>query len=394
MRELKRVLYVFDNVNYMSGAQRATFYQMECLHKRYMIDVLTLSKPDRTVEIPGNVLEHKQLWEETDAYTHNFWDIMLSKTPFFLKAKRFLYVIAMRLGRGECFLDHFLYNKIEDDLEVYDAIIVVSESSKLKGLIGKLKNPKKIQWIHTDYAAWSDFSEWTRMVTKKDSKVYKDFDAIVVLSEHCKDGIIQKISDIDNKVFVIPNLVNVENIRKKAEENNEINFPEVGYKFITVGRIDREKNFWCILEICKKLKRDRFDFCWFIVGDGPMKKDVEQRIKESGLSGNVKLLGRLENPYPIMKKSDYFVLLSTYEGTPVTIDECVVLNIPIIATAVGGIREQLERYNTGNLLDLNDDIYKKFIDIITTHKETANSISIETLNIINQKKIIQVLEDR
>ena len=125
-----------------------------------------------------------------------------------------------------------------------------------------------------------------------------------------------------------------------------------------------------------------------------MRKNVEQKIKEYNLSDNVKMLGRLENPYPLMKNSDYFILLSTYEGTPVTIDECAVLKVPVIATAVGGVREQMERYGTGEVLELVDDIYEKFLNVITTHREIEKGISIETLNRINKEKIVRVLEDR
>lgn len=391
---MKRILYVFDDINYMSGAQKATFYQMEWLSKQYVIDILTLSKPEGIVEVPGNVLDLKELWKETDTYTYSFRDIMLSKKTLLLKIKRALYVLAGRVGYGECFLEHFLYNRIDHNLESYDAVIVVSEASKLKALISKLKKPKKIQWIHTDYAAWSGFSEWTRMVTKKDSEVFRRFDVIVALSEHCKEGLVKKIPSVDRKVIVIPNLVNIKEIRKKAEESSQIKFPEVDYKFITVGRIDREKNFEGVLKVCKKLRDDDIDYCWFIVGDGPMKKNVEQKIKEYNLNEYVKILGRLENPYPIMKRCDYFVLLSTYEGTPVTIDECAVLEVPVIATSVGGIREQMERYGTGDLLDLADDIYERFLNIITAHRERERGIPIETLNIINQEKIVQMLEDR
>ena len=43
-----------------------------------------------------------------------------------------------------------------------------------------------------------------------------------------------------------------------------------------------------------------------------------------------------------MKQCDAFVLLSDYEGTPVTIDEAKVLGVPVLARDVGGVREQLE----------------------------------------------------
>lgn len=50
----------------------------------------------------------------------------------------------------------------------------------------------------------------------------------------------------------------------------------------------------------------------------------------------------MENPYPVMKAADCFALLSKYEGLPVTIDEAKLLHVPVIATRVGGIPEQIQ----------------------------------------------------
>ena len=69
------------------------------------------------------------------------------------------------------------------------------------------------------------------------------------------------------------------------------------------------------------------------------------------LSDVVHSVGYQENPYIYMNQCDCLVLLSSYEGTPVTIYEALVLGKGIIARNVGGVAEQLNNGEYGILLD-------------------------------------------
>mgnify|MGYP002508080331 CR=1 FL=1 len=71
-------------------------------------------------------------------------------------------------------------------------------------------------------------------------------------------------------------------------------------------------------------------------------------------------------PYPLMKRCDWFVLLSQYEGTPVTIDEAMILGVPVIATDVGGITEQMGRYKKGVVLK-SGTLFICFFFIYSSH---------------------------
>lgn len=104
-----------------------------------------------------------------------------------------------------------------------------------------------------------------------------------------------------------------------------------------------------LLELSARLKRIA-DFRWFIVGDGPQREELERQCRRLGLEQTVLFTGQMENPYPLLKKADAFVLLSRYEGMPVTIEEAKILGIPVIATAVGGIPEQIREGVNGRLI--------------------------------------------
>ncbi len=388
---MKKIVYVFDDINYQSGAQKAAFYQMQCLSEKYDIYAMSLSKPSEDLEISATIMRQETLWEKADAYAKSFKEVLKSNKSFSEKAGRISYAISMRLGLGERFLAFFLYKKLIDELEKFDVVVVVSEASKLRNMVGSLVNPRKIQWIHTDYERWSQYSEWTRAATKNDSCLYKKYDCIVVLSESCRQGAIRRMPELSEKIVVIPNMVNVADIRRKSMEETEISVNHKVYNFVTVGRLDKEKNFGRILDICKCLSADKIDYIWYVIGDGPLRESIEKQINRLNLQENVILLGRLENPYPVMKQCDIFVLLSDYEGTPVTIDEAVVLDLPIISTPVGGIPEQLSRYGYGKLLEVTKDLYVEFrraIDIF----DKKRTISIELLDDVTFAKLVQLIE--
>ena len=118
------------------------------------------------------------------------------------------------------------------------------------------------------------------------------------------------------------------------------------YNLITIGRMEAEKRFDRLLEVAAELQRRGFDFHWYFVGGGGLFPEIQARRDRMGLSERVTLTGTMENPYPLMAQCDLFVLLSDYEGTPVTIDEAKVLGLPVLAGDVGGIADQLcgERY--------------------------------------------------
>ena len=388
---MKKIAYVFDDINYQSGAQKATFYQMQCLSEFYDIYAVSLNRPSDSLIIPGKVLNLDVLWNESEIYIKRFKNIITGKYSFEKIIRRIGYAISLRLGLGARFLEFFLYEGISDDLEAFDVVIVVSEASKLRSLVGELIKPKKIQWIHTDYKHWSQYSKWTKAVTNNDSRIYRHFDHIIVLSNACQAGLISILPELDDKVVVIPNMVNYTDIQDKSIEKVDFKVSDKKYNLVTVGRLDREKNFDRILGVCKFLADANVDYSWYFIGNGPMKHYIEKQINKFKLNENVILLGRLENPYPVMKQCDIYVLLSDYEGTPITIDEAAVLGLHIIATQVGGIPEQLNRYGKGILLNNENDLYEEFYKAINC-LDNKNSVSMRQNNIMILKHVREIIE--
>ena len=111
-----------------------------------------------------------------------------------------------------------------------------------------------------------------------------------------------------------------------------------------------EKRYDRILLVAKELKEKGVDFNWYLVGDGNLIKKHRSTCEDMGLSDRVIFTGYMSNACPLLKQCDLFVLMSEYEGTPVTIDEAKVLGIPVLAKNVGGIEDQLKD-GAGQALD-------------------------------------------
>ena len=127
----------------------------------------------------------------------------------------------------------------------------------------------------------------------------------------------------------------------------------------------------------------------YIVGDGPLKEELQNKIKELGVEETFVLLGKRENPYPYIKAADYFLLASYYEGYGMVLVEAKTLNKYIIITD-SAAREALLEYDNKLILK-NDDkgIYDGLKNVIkkqpkskVTKKDTFKKILDEVSKLI------------
>jgi glycosyltransferase involved in cell wall biosynthesis len=87
-----------------------------------------------------------------------------------------------------------------------------------------------------------------------------------------------------------------------------------------------------------------------IVGDGPCLSEYQKLINEADLLDSVSFVGHQKNVIPYFEKMDVFVLPSLSEGMPLVILESMAMNVPVIATSVGGIPEIVKNNKTGLLV--------------------------------------------
>jgi len=105
----------------------------------------------------------------------------------------------------------------------------------------------------------------------------------------------------------------------------------------SVGRLAREKDYPTFVEAAARIDNPKIQF--FIIGAGPEKTNILNRVTARNLEQRFFLLGQIPEAARYLKAFDIFVLSSIKEGLPYTLLEALAAEIPVVATAVGGVPE-------------------------------------------------------
>lgn len=84
--------------------------------------------------------------------------------------------------------------------------------------------------------------------------------------------------------------------------------------FANMARLSPEKGQMKLLQAFAQVHEQNPDTRLLLIGDGPLRSDLENEIKARGLTGHVVVTGLLANPFPTLKTADCFVFSSDYEG--------------------------------------------------------------------------------
>jgi glycosyltransferase involved in cell wall biosynthesis len=127
-------------------------------------------------------------------------------------------------------------------------------------------------------------------------------------------------------------------------------------RIICVGRLSPEKGQLGLLDAFGHACERGLEASLVLVGDGPDRKRVEDRILRNGLKDRVTMLGRLPEARTLeeIAQADVLVLASFMEGLPVVLMEALALGVPVIAPAIAGIPELIAHGRTGLLFDAGD----------------------------------------
>lgn len=223
-----------------------------------------------------------------------------------------------------------------------------------------------------------------RFIANKSKKV------ISVSDTDRKDAIQIGILKQSNSTTIYNSVDDKEFLKKKI-----LNFNKETIKICTIGRFVEQKGYEYLIKAIPEIIKKKPNSEFILIGDGPLKNEMEYLSKELGVNQYIKFLGYRNDVSKILVNSDIFVLPSLWEGLPISVIEALASKVPVVATSVNGTVEIVESGSSGVLVRPKDveELAQAIVDILENEK-TAVQYAEEGYKTFNEKFTLSQMIDK
>jgi len=180
-------------------------------------------------------------------------------------------------------------------------------------------------------------------------------------TNYSRDLLASRCPKAARKIFRVYNGIDLSRFPETTDNRTNQALPGP-VRLLSVGRLVAFKGFHVLIDACTELKKRGIDFALQIIGDGALRKELETRVRQQGLSGRIQFAGEQSQNQVLtaLRACDIFVLASTIdEGGasdvfPTVIAEAMASGRSVVSTAVAGIPELVANGETGLLVPPDD----------------------------------------
>ena len=223
---------------------------------------------------------------------------------------------------------------------------------------------------------------------------YENYDKVALVTEDLVEPI-SKIANINGKYHVVHNIIDYNKILEESkkeicydektestvevEELNEI-LNSKNKKFITIGRFSKEKGHERLIDAFEKLyKKDNSIYLVIIGGYGKEYENILEKVQNLSCKDHIIVIKYVSNPYAILKKCDYFILPSFYEGFGIVIAEADILGKPLVATNIVGPSKFMQKYG-GTLVENSEAGVYEGLQLLYENKIKPMNVDFDEYN--------------
>ena len=164
---------------------------------------------------------------------------------------------------------------------------------------------------------------------------------IICVSTDVEDHVRPFFDDACAPIYTIGNGVDTIAVKEAAMKEWPSDLPQPEESLVFIGRLDRQKGIQTLLAAVPELLDDFPKRQLFVIGDGPLKQEIEGAIDKLDSKQRVHVTGYRDDALTILARATLFVFPSHWEGMPNVIMEAMALGIPICSTPVDGVVELL-----------------------------------------------------
>lgn len=263
------------------------------------------------------------------------------------------------------FFNIFKYIKI---LKNYDVVHVQVFPAQLWVAIASIFLSKKIKFIVTEHST-NNRRRGIKIFRIIDKLMYSRYTNIVAITDKVKENL-NKWIGYEKKTIIINNGINLEKIYNSSIKRFEY-FEKDDKILLMVSRFVKAKDHKTLIKSFKYLPEN---YKLLLVGEGELKNETENLVKELNFEKRIKFLGFRRDIPELLKYSDLIIQSSNWEGLSLAMIEAMASGTPIIGSNVEGIRDLLDRkellFEKGNEKELSNKI-----KVMLSNKELYSEMS-------------------
>jgi glycosyltransferase involved in cell wall biosynthesis len=168
---------------------------------------------------------------------------------------------------------------------------------------------------------------------------------ITVTGERMRRGLVERGVDAA-KIRILPHAVDTARFHPSEQEPD--------FDVISVGHLIERKRMDVLIDAVAELQARGIAVRTGILGEGPLRAELEAQIKARGVEGLVTLLGFRHDVETMLRRARIFALVSNWEGVPFALIEALCSGLVPIVTDVGTIADWIEHEQNGHIVPVGD----------------------------------------
>lgn len=261
--------------------------------------------------------------------------------------------------------------ELKSVIKSYQPDIIHAHDMKASFVVMRVK--KKIPFIsHIHNNAYEN-----RRISLKSIAYYfaaKKAEKIIWVSQSSYDGYIFH-KCFTRKSQVLCNIINGDDLALRINEDKNVYHYDVAF----LGRLTYPKNPQRLITVLSQVIQKKPELKVAIIGDGDLREEIEDLVKELKLSNNIDFLGFKSNPYKILSSSKVMLMTSRWEGLPMCVLEALCLGVPVVSTITDGTERVIVDGESGYLSNEDEGLITGVLNILENNK-TQEQASINAKN--------------
>lgn len=224
------------------------------------------------------------------------------------------------------------------------------------------------------------------LIEKIKHKIYKIL--INIFSTNymaCSEAAALELYGTTKNIYILHNAIDVNkfkyNEKTEKTKRKELKIKDKDIVIGHIGRFEKQKNHEFLIDIFNEIHKQNKNTILLLVGEGPLKEEIEQKVKNLNLEKSVKFLGQRSDVNELYQAMDAFVLPSLYEGLPLVGVEAQAAGLPCFFSTE--VTKETKVLETTKLIELTEGP-QKWASIIL--KELKSYKRVDTAEEITKNK--------